>query len=810
MKRHHFYRNSIALLLIFFSILGIFLMSLDIAGILQDNIADIADDMDLENLSKYAIVGTFETDAPDPVIYFRNESRGDYSSAQKKFKNGFAYKGKTSLSPLRYYAEKEKEASIVPYHISVTMQKPMKREILPYGVLNDELYPVDKTKDCFVNGRGTSDVYTYEADFVPQVSEEKLPINFSDPQLTEEEKAYSTYVHEKYLKIDSSLKDELNIFMDRNQIEGTTTSTLPDNIKTFLGNYSLDMEAPKSPVGSDKIVYFLEKSKRGKADDFASATVMMLRARGIPARFVNGFLGLKQGDGENNIYGIYLHAWTEYYVDGYGWKYIDTISSRMDIDLDNLPGDLPTITCHIEVPGMDEEQQLPPIPCAPGMDVQKPSQNLVDQARDYLSGNEDFDETLKAIDALNIKIDNYEWYYDEEHTSPVTFPFKMGKEDIDLYGVYKEKVDPGDITLTFYPFYNMYPDYYFTMNGKQGETVDTTTVFDPTKLPENLLPDFPADFFEEGNYYFDGYHFNSNFGKVYSDALGITKIKVPDKNTYYYGQYTTPCKVMVNYYNGSDKEGNPTEAKKEFDSGEGVLFRLPHVADKIGNFRFQGWQKEGSSDFLKDPDGEGNYDVYITNDMGLDIYNAVYEDKVKLTVTLHSYETTYNGKEQSPDGASMIEIEPGKIRDGDTPNIQFGKSMKQWKAGSYPLKFRFSIKDKDGNVVYSSLNRREVGKANNYTYSVNFELDQSEEDDANFIIKPLPITFIYTGSATDPNNTNATITSDIPLATGDSFTTKKSLDDKGNVIFKVKITHSDGTDVTDCYDITTEYNYSEE
>lgn len=804
MKRHHFYRNSIALLLILFSILGIFLMSLDIAGILQDNIADIANDMDLENLSKYAVVGTFETDAPDPVIYFRNESRGDYSSAQKKFKNGFAYKGETSLSPLRYYAEKEKEANIVPYHISVTMQKPMKREILPYGVLNDELYPDDKTKDCFVNGRGSNDIYTYEADFVPQVSEDNLPVNFSDPKLTEEEKAYSTYVHEKYLKIDKSLKDELNIFMDHNQIEGTTTSTLPNNIKTFLGNYAFDLQAPKSPVGSDKIIYFLEKSKSGKGDDFASATVMMLRARGIPARFVNGFLGVQQGGGENNIYGIYLHAWTEYYVDGSGWKYIDTTSSRADIDLDKLLGDSAMINYHIEIPVIKEEKELShPYPA--GMDVEKPSQDLLDQAKTYLAGNEDFENALEVIDALNIKIDNYEWYYDEAHTKLVTFPFKMRKENIDLYGVYKETVDPDDITLTFYPFYNIYLDYSFTMTGKPGEVVDTTTKFDPSKLPQDLLKYFPNNFFEEGNYYFDGYHLNSDFHVKYTEPLG-TSIKVPYKSTSYYGQYTTPCTVHVNYYDGIDSKGNLTETKKDIRSGNDILYRLPSVAEKIGKFRFKGWQMGDDTEILYKL-VNGYCDVNLPKFDSEVTFKAIYEDKIKLTVQVSSYETIYNGKEQTPNASSMFTITDGQLKDGDSAEVKFGNSMSIYKAGTYPLHFRYHIKDSNGNMVYSSSSK---DKVKDPAYDVTFVTDTEKKDlsDLTFTIDQRLITFTYNGSATDVSDTSATITDDGNLANGDSFTTEKSLDEDGHVVFKVTITNSTYGDVTDCYDITTEYNYT--
>jgi transglutaminase-like putative cysteine protease len=66
-------------------------------------------------------------------------------------------------------------------------------------------------------------------------------------------------------------------------------------------------------------------AKRGFCAHFASAYAMLMRAAGVPARVVTGYLG-----GEWNPVGGYLivrqsdaHAWTEVWLDGRGWTRID-------------------------------------------------------------------------------------------------------------------------------------------------------------------------------------------------------------------------------------------------------------------------------------------------------------------------------------------------------------------------------------------------------------------------------------------------------------------------------------------------------
>jgi protein-glutamine gamma-glutamyltransferase len=79
------------------------------------------------------------------------------------------------------------------------------------------------------------------------------------------------------------------------------------------------------PTSLDSVDSVLFDTKRGFCGHFASAYANMMRAVGIPARVVTGYLG-----GEWNPVGGYLivrqsdaHAWTEIWLEGRGWSRVD-------------------------------------------------------------------------------------------------------------------------------------------------------------------------------------------------------------------------------------------------------------------------------------------------------------------------------------------------------------------------------------------------------------------------------------------------------------------------------------------------------
>ena len=85
--------------------------------------------------------------------------------------------------------------------------------------------------------------------------------------------------------------------------------------------YSLEPEQ----LGREQIDDFLFRTRTGFCGHYASAFTVLMRAAGIPARVVTGYLG-----GEFNPVGGYLivrqsdaHAWVEVWLAGRGWRRVD-------------------------------------------------------------------------------------------------------------------------------------------------------------------------------------------------------------------------------------------------------------------------------------------------------------------------------------------------------------------------------------------------------------------------------------------------------------------------------------------------------
>lgn len=93
--------------------------------------------------------------------------------------------------------------------------------------------------------------------------------------------------------------------------------------------YTLNLSGPET---KDPVANFLFVRRSGNCEYFAAAMVVMLRAEGIPARYVTGFI---QGE-YNDVGRDYIiresdaHAWVEVYFPGYGWITFDPTPGSAD------------------------------------------------------------------------------------------------------------------------------------------------------------------------------------------------------------------------------------------------------------------------------------------------------------------------------------------------------------------------------------------------------------------------------------------------------------------------------------------------
>lgn len=82
---------------------------------------------------------------------------------------------------------------------------------------------------------------------------------------------------------------------------------------------SYDLQTERMPQDAeDFALWFLEQSDRGYCVHFATAAVVLLRAAGVEARYVSGYLVNLRPDTRTAVTGEHAHAWAEYYEPALG------------------------------------------------------------------------------------------------------------------------------------------------------------------------------------------------------------------------------------------------------------------------------------------------------------------------------------------------------------------------------------------------------------------------------------------------------------------------------------------------------------
>lgn len=93
----------------------------------------------------------------------------------------------------------------------------------------------------------------------------------------------------------------------------------------FKENFRYSTYQANRAIGTDPLQDFLLKSRSGHCEYFATATVLLLRSTGIPARYATGYM-VKEYSRLENAYvarARHAHAWTQVWLDD-GWHDLDT------------------------------------------------------------------------------------------------------------------------------------------------------------------------------------------------------------------------------------------------------------------------------------------------------------------------------------------------------------------------------------------------------------------------------------------------------------------------------------------------------
>lgn len=97
--------------------------------------------------------------------------------------------------------------------------------------------------------------------------------------------------------------------------DGGTATEKAKKIAEFVrGSAAYDLDPGRMPSGeADFALWFLRSSDKGYCVHFATATAVLLRAAGIEARYVSGYMARVKSGEPAVITGENAHAWAEYY-----------------------------------------------------------------------------------------------------------------------------------------------------------------------------------------------------------------------------------------------------------------------------------------------------------------------------------------------------------------------------------------------------------------------------------------------------------------------------------------------------------------
>ena len=124
-----------------------------------------------------------------------------------------------------------------------------------------------------------------------------------------------------YLQLPDTLPERVSAFAESLTASAETPYDKAAAIRNYLIRipYKLDIQAP--PEDADGVDHFLFESREGYCDYYASAAAVLLRAVGIPSRYVLGYAPgrFNPARGAYEVLELNYHSWVEAYFPGYGW-----------------------------------------------------------------------------------------------------------------------------------------------------------------------------------------------------------------------------------------------------------------------------------------------------------------------------------------------------------------------------------------------------------------------------------------------------------------------------------------------------------
>ncbi|MCI8371232.1 MAG: hypothetical protein HFI75_02340 [Lachnospiraceae bacterium] len=159
------------------------------------------------------------------------------------------------------------------------------------------------------------------------------------------ERAYHSETLSAYTWVPENTLTKLVELVENNPLEDL------NEITTFI-LYTLHSNAEYTltpgwvPFNQDVVEYFLFESGKGYCEHFAAAATLLYRLYGIPARYASGYMVSPSAQFQIEEDGFYhltvtdisAHAWTEIFMEGYGWTPVEVTPAADGSEAAAYPG----------------------------------------------------------------------------------------------------------------------------------------------------------------------------------------------------------------------------------------------------------------------------------------------------------------------------------------------------------------------------------------------------------------------------------------------------------------------------------------
>lgn len=256
------------------------------------------------------------------LVYFKDRAHGDYNHTG--WTAGVVQNTSITNNPLSFPSTALAESGRASTQISVEYLRDQVPYLSPYYTADtiSGLNDIHITGDTSITSNINIIMYNFN---------ETDGITIQDVLLSSEEQTYRTYVYANYLDIPADTLAEMLLIAQANGLSAASPTIIAD-VQNYIQNaatYNLDFAS--IPEGEDVAVYFLNVSKEGICQHYATAATLMYRALGVPARYVTGFVGNLDANQWTTVDSKQAHAWVEVYIDGLGWVPVEVTGTGSEV-----------------------------------------------------------------------------------------------------------------------------------------------------------------------------------------------------------------------------------------------------------------------------------------------------------------------------------------------------------------------------------------------------------------------------------------------------------------------------------------------